>query len=60
MGKMSGKPGPDPRSRIQQVSLSPFGGPHRPPLEELTDRQEDAYEQALEDLGELEDLSGGE
>jgi hypothetical protein len=39
MGKVSGKPGPDPRIPIQGVAVRPFGGPSRPPLKELTKRE---------------------
>ena len=54
MGKISGKPGPDPRPPVQKEALEPFGGPRRPPLEELTHRQEGTYEEALENLRELQ------
>ena len=54
MGRISGKPGPDPRSDLEKAALHPFpngpsfGGPHRPPLDEVKSREE----QAIEDFGD--------
>ena len=48
MGKITGKPGPDPRSPAEKKALQPipggpsFGGPHRPATKEVMERDKSA------------------
>jgi hypothetical protein len=49
MGRKTGKPGPDPRSDFEKEALrlpssTSFGGPSRPPIDEVKRRDEKAYE----------------
>jgi len=56
MGRKSGKPGTDPRSELEKAALRPFpngpsfGGPHRPPLDEVKSRDEQALEDFLDEV----------
>jgi hypothetical protein len=56
MGRKSGKPGPDPRNELEKATLRPFpegpsfGGPHRPPLDEVISREEQALEDFFDEV----------
>jgi hypothetical protein len=56
MGRKSGKPGPDPRNELEKAALRPFpksssfGGPHRPPLDEVKSREEQTLEDFFDEV----------
>jgi len=56
MGRKSGKPGPDPRSELEKAALRlfpsgpSFGGPHRSPLDEVMNREEQALEDFFDEI----------